>query len=36
METIDRLYGITMEEPGASTVVTVKLKDIPEVVEQAG
>jgi len=36
METIDRLYGITMEEPGASTVITVQLKDIPEVVEQAG
>jgi chromosome segregation protein len=36
METIDRLYGITMEEPGASTVVTVQLKDVPEVIEQAG
>jgi chromosome segregation protein len=36
METIDRLYGITMEEPGASTIVTVQLKDIPEVIEQAG
>ncbi len=36
MESADRLYGITMEEPGSSNVVTVQLKDIPEVVEQAG
>jgi chromosome segregation protein len=27
MELLDRLYGVTMEEPGISTVVTVALKD---------
>ncbi len=36
METIDRLYGITMEDPGASNLVTVQLRDFPEVVESVG
>ncbi|NMB74176.1 MAG: chromosome segregation protein SMC [Myxococcales bacterium] len=28
METVDRLYGVTMEEPGVSTMIAVQLKDI--------
>jgi chromosome segregation protein len=35
METIDRLYGITMEEPGVSRVVSVQLKDDEEQFLQA-
>ncbi|HOX43162.1 MAG TPA: chromosome segregation protein SMC [Myxococcota bacterium] len=41
MELLDRLYGVTMEEPGISTVVSVALRETkdgapPEVVRQAG
>ncbi len=35
METVDRLYGITMEEPGISRVVSVQLKDEQEPIQQA-
>ncbi len=35
MEMLDRLYGITMEEPGISTVVTIQLKSQEEPSRQA-
>jgi chromosome segregation protein len=28
METVDRLYGVTMEEPGVSTMISVELSDV--------
>ena len=34
MEMVDRLYGITMEEPGISTVVSVKLTEDNEFVRR--
>jgi len=34
MEVVDQLYGITMEEPGSSKTVTVRVKE-PELKQQA-
>ncbi len=34
MERVDKLHGITMEEPGVSKVITVKLQDAQEQAEQ--
>ncbi|HUU01321.1 MAG TPA: chromosome segregation protein SMC [Myxococcota bacterium] len=36
MEIVDRLYGITMEEPGISKVVSVKLKEDDELLKRVG
>jgi chromosome segregation protein len=36
MEIVDKLYGITMEEPGISKVVSVQLTEDDELLKQVG
>jgi chromosome segregation protein len=36
MEVVDRLYGVTMEEPGASRAISLKLDNVRESIDKKG